>query len=432
MEEAPPRDGTFQPVPSATPGLWDFKVAVNYGTPRPGSKISPGTRYDAITNEQMFPRPNVDIWGSYVAAQSEPAGTRVLWQFFVPSLPTTPTVVERIDTVWGRVYDHTYLDLDTNSKPDRADDFSTSPTVQTRTMSDGSTRTLSSGQSRTLTSTRKVLDVKTSDLGQGLCRVIVTTASNEVVTQQDEILDEASGVMLPVTRTLTLATTKPAAAGIDTITGLFTDVRQQEYRIWAGSTRKLSGLPASRAEAQPWTTMGNIYWPAVLAGYSITAVLDSSGNWERLLAYSLQEPHAGAVRVTKRRWMQYTPPSVSAPVNLIPTAISIRARDTSISIPDCLHSSFQFDEYQAQIVPPAEGWVSPSTDYLYGQMVTWSVSATPYTRLPSTLVRLDVEYQNGAWMCIESIYEAPTDVVINSVTVSTRPATSAEISTANV
>lgn len=417
MDSRPPKNYRWELRPSAQKGKFDFRVRRNDSELGPNDAVIAGTTY-ALSG--LSEQPAVDVWGSYVAAGIDPGpeGSGFHWQNFVSALPTTPTVTEKIDPFWGKVYEVKYLDLVTNTKPDRGSFYGS---LEAFTLQNGTAfTTISLAAFQAYGSgTGLVLDVTETDKGQGLCEVSLIIPANPLVTETDQVVDEESGSLINLTKTTQITTTQPSGSAPNSF-GIYTESKRKEHNIYETLTQPVSGLPLSRAAAIVVQSMGSISWPAVLEGVGNIYVIGSDEKWNNLIANSVREPHADAVKVTTRFWQQNTQPSFSDPVSLIPAAISIRAVNQSFSIPETLHSALTFQEFE--YVVSLDG----GTDYLYHQMVIWSVSATNYTEWPATLVRLQVDFKKGMYICREQTYYRPTSTSSSTISISTRDATTAE------
>ena len=436
MEEAPPRDGTFQLVPSATPGVSDFKVARNYGTPKPDFPVAAGTTYANATN--MTSRPELGgLWDSYVAAQSEPAGNRLVWQYFVASLPTTPTVASRIDPLWGPVFDHAFLDLITNTRQDRGElfelaqvalSYSTDGTTAAGAMSYSDDGTTEAGPLM-LNVSRMIEDVKEQDLGQGLCRVVLTTVENGVVTAAEQVLDAVSGKLVPLKTENILSPDAPAAHDLDAVRE-YAETAKVRHNHWLRTTRRGSGLPASRAEAVPFFTTGTILWPAVLDKYEVLRFSNDhadegydrdwlgAGNPEEqlyghvpVISFTMRKPYSTPVKMEMRRWFQVEPPEVTVDPEMLESEVKVAGRSMNFTIPECLHGSLLFEEYSYSLVRQT----SPDTGTTYSYSwrfhndVSWRFTATNVTDWPATVRRFQAREVNGGYECEERIYHKPTN-----------------------
>ena len=96
-----------------------FVVRVADDQIRPDTVPAAGTAYNAATNK-LPNRILQDIWGTYVYGWPIDAPTDYSAFAFVPALPTTPTVKQRIDNIWGIVLDHTYYCLRSADLPNVA------------------------------------------------------------------------------------------------------------------------------------------------------------------------------------------------------------------------------------------------------------------------------------------------------------------------
>lgn len=409
MDPRASQDDNFRILPCPTPGEVEIAVWRPDASIRPGTAVVAGTTYSA---SELPLRPFVETWGDYVAAEAvfETGGQ---WQKFVKQLPTTPTVTERIDPLWGKVYDHTYRDLITNPTPERADDFAytSEPVVTT-----GAVAVVTTGAVPVVTSaTRKVLDVKTQDLGQGLNQVVVTTVANAQITVIDQPIDPETGTPGTDTKVFTLTATAPAAAAIDA-NALFTEVLRQEHNLWLARTRNATTLPRSRATAKTWDDTGKIYWPAVLESYQFTPVVAASlDRWVKLLSYSLRHPHAEPVKRTNRLWWQQTAPEVVVPTAMLPGGINIRGNLMSIGIDDCLHGAFTYEEHNFTAELGA-ALTSPQA-----KMIAFQYGATPLTDWPESVTILEVTpAQGGGYLCHEQTYYRPESYNTSTLTVSER------------
>jgi len=426
MEEAPPRDGTFQLVPSPTPGVFDFKVATHYGTPKPTSAIAAGTAYSAITNDQIPSPPyKGGSWDTYVAAQSEPAGTRIFWQHFVASLPTTPIVADGMDVpIWGKTREHRFLDLITNTRPDRGDMFSTRSTTLPLDLVAGGTWDWVSFGAIELASVRPVLMIKEEDLKQGLCAVTITTVANSTVGWNETALDEETGQLKTVSTLHTLSATAPAgsATGAD---GRFTTVTRQGHNHWLSLTDAASMLPTSRDAALTWDTTGSIYWPAVLESYTFHDVIDETRTrLNRLLTYNLRDPYSGDVRVTVRQWRSATAETITPSPSMVPSGIKVDGNILSFSIPECLHADFNYDEQELVFIDGLEYVYNPATfqyEPITLEVFTFNFSATNVEDWPETIVRHQQKFRNGVYDHFEETFHRPDNYAASQQTVTTRP-----------
>ena len=144
MNPRTPTDGDFELLPTAEPGYWAFRVARADSVMGPDSAIAAGTTYANCTG--MSTRPRLDLWGGYVAAQTEPAGGGSIWQNFVRQLPTVASISEGIDSqLWGKTFTHKYLDLIASTRPDVGDAISTASTTQFLALIGGGNLTLEDG-----------------------------------------------------------------------------------------------------------------------------------------------------------------------------------------------------------------------------------------------------------------------------------------------
>lgn len=426
MDQEPSSDDAFQLVRIAQPGAWGFKIACSKRVVLPDSAIAAGTRFDACTLLRQIRA--AEGWGEHVAAKTEDF-TGGFWQHFVPSLPTTPTISTRIDPIWGSVQDHTFLDLITNTRPDVADDFDIGADTVITTGGDSVVTT--GGDSVVTTGARVVLDAVETDLGQGLCNVVITTVDNAEVQTTETVLDDESGTMLDITRIHTLATTAPAASGLDAGTGLFTEVAPVEHHHWLSTRRKASGLPASHALALAFDTTGAIRWPAVLEAWAFK-VQRTGSNWTETISKNLREAYADEVKVTVRRWFQYTAPTITMPTPMIGASIDVSGRELNFVIEPCLHAAFEAEEYnQITRDAPANGAIIDSVPFGYevqAQTLVWTFPATPLTDWPESVVKTQVEFTRGGFLCEERTYHRP-DIYTAPLVMSQRVPTGFEIAT---
>lgn len=422
METRAPADGTFQLVPSPEPGVWDFRVFCNYGVPNLSSAIAAGTTYANATGLSQRPHLSDATAAAYVAARREEVGVCMFWQNFVRALPTTPTITERTDPIFGRCFDHAYDDLASNTAPDVADTISV--TAYLLVNEDGDFLVNEDGDTLASPGTAIVRAIRTEDLLQGLQHVVVTTAANAEVQKTTTELDEESGTMQDVTRIYTITATRPTASGLNTTTGLFTEVETYEHNIWLSTRRKASGLPSSRAAAVAWDTTGSILWPPVLQSCESIIILDSDNTtYVKIYNPVLREAFAGDVKVTKRRWFQYTPLTITAPQAMLPSDIRARGRELSVAIEPCLHGEVVIEEHNTIAHVVSGGFIDEAN-----QMVVWTFAATAQTDWLETITMTRQTFTRGGYDCLEEIYYRPENYNAALLTVSQRAATSPEIS----
>ncbi|WP_460230502.1 hypothetical protein, partial [Bacillus cereus] len=146
------------------------------------------------------------------------------------------------------------------------------------------------------------------------------------------------------TRTWTVADSNPTGSAPNT-SGEYTLVTQQSYKTWLSVTDRASTLPNSRASAITWDSHDKMYWPAVRQSYEFLPVRDESSNrFRNLLTANMRSPYSGDCKVTSRLWWQstaYTIPEVDA---MIPSAVLIRGNLENYSLPEALHSGFEYNE----------------------------------------------------------------------------------------
>ena len=417
MDTRPPKNYRFEIRPSVEKGKFDFRVRRNDSELGPNDAVIAGTTY-ALSG--LSEDPAVDVWGSYVAAGIDPGpeGSGFHWQNFVRALPTTPTITEKIDPFWGKVYDVTYLDLASNSKPNRGDFYGTREAF---TLQNGTAFTFQNLTAFTAypVGTGIVLDVIEQDKGQGLCEVMLRIPANSSITENDQVLDEESGSLISVSTTTSISSTQPEGSAPDDL-GVFTESKRKEHNIYVSTTRPVSGLPLSKGAAIVVETMGSISWPAVLEGIGSVHVINSSEVWQNLISSSVREPYSDAVRVVKRLWQQKTVPVFDDPVAMIPTAASIKGANQTFVLPETLHTAVSFGELE--LVASYGG-----SNFYYHQMVFWTVAATNLTDWPDTIVRLDVQYVKGMFRCEENTYFKPTSTSVSTIRISQRDATLDEL-----
>lgn len=398
----PVTDNQFELLPSPDLGYWQFRVARSDANLAPDSAIAAGTLYSATA---LVSRPLVNRWGAYVAAQTEKADGGHTWQYFVRALPTTAAVEETLDNaLWGKVWRHSYLDLLSNSRPDRGDDYSTATSAVNVTLNSGATLTLNAGGNVELQSIRYVLDVQEQDMGQGLCKVMVDTVASKTLVVQEDGVNEVTGIKETITKTWTLSGTKPEGAGVNS-SGVFTIVGREGHNLWLSTTRPVSGYPVGQANALTWDTLGRMYWPAVMKAFRWTQVWDSVAlKFKRLLSYSMKDPYAGDVPLTIAKWWQKDEFVIPVPADLSARSIQVRGHLNSFVIPECLHGPFYYLEqnYIAETV---------GVPTYRNVMMSWWFTSTPNTDWPATFTRISQEPRNGGFDVTQETFTAPPDVI---------------------
>ena len=429
MDPSPPSDGDFRLVRVAEPGAWGFAIFRADTRERPASAIAAGTLFSACPGLPQIRAQ--EGWKDYVAGRSE-AAEGGFWQHFVRALPTTPTVTERTDPIFGRVYDHAYDDLTANAVADVGDFLSTAGAGAALTLLDGVTPvTLLDGVTPvTLTGSRIVRAVQTEDMGQGLNSVVVTTSANAQVSKTTDEKDEETGLLNPVTQTWTISATRPTGSPVGS-DFKYTLVQPVEHNVWLATTRKASTLPASRAEALNWPTVGRLYWPAVLESYRFTQVSeDDRLTFKQLLSYNMRDPFASDVKITVRKWAQATPLDITPPAAMTANAIRVVGHRQSFSIPECLHGDFNYSE-QVITVPNGYGYTYDNLTGLFTglnlSLLTFHFSATDKTDWPETIVRTEQVFQRGIYLLQEETYYRPADYRSSVHTVTSRPWTTNDI-----
>lgn len=423
MDPRTPSDGDFELLPSAEPGGWQFRVARSDAVLGPDSGIAAGTTYTAATG--MAVRPRVHIWGAYVAAQVEPAGAGHIWQYFVRALPTLPSVAEGpLAPIWGRARRHTYLDLISATRPDRADMFSTSGTTLTLDLVAGGTWDWVAFGAIELSSVRPVLDVEEKDLGNGLCEVTVITVDNPSVQKNEDVVDPETGQKKVVSKIHVLHSIAPIGFGTRP-DSYFAEVAAVEHNHWLMVVDRASALPMSRdAAPEVHTTGPGVYWPAVLESYLFTTLAeDDRLSFKKLLTTNMRDPYGGDVKILTRKWQSATPVTIDQPVAMIANSIKVPGHRMSFSIPECLHGDFTYSE-QAYDASEWDGSYHIPTGKATGlvlAVLTFRFTATEQDDWPETITRIRQVFERGVYLLTEEIFHRPKNYNSSQQTFSSRP-----------
>jgi len=410
----------FQILKGPHPDEPAIMAAVAASTLKPANFPTPGDLY------RTFPlgtRARATDWGDWIFGRWEPVkretprtgGEDEIGFFFYKAIPSTALQVESIEVdVWGRVNQWRYLDYTSAVLPVRGDVYEAPGDVWA--WEDGETMLWEDGEEIGIETTEYVYDAREEPTDDAVTMVTVQTLPFNSISRTDQLFDEATGRTYDRTRTWTLSASNPGtAAALDTDTGLYTTVEGIGFNLWLAITQPASSLPQRREDAVPWDDLASTYWPAVLEGYDFHYVVSESVlYWERLLSYRMREPFTQPVRVTKRRWFQYTPPTVEVPTPMIPSSIRVSGKLMSFALPECLHAEFEYSEANL---------VAALNDTLLGaaaRMVVWNFSATNQTDWPETITQTNFDYQRGGYLCEETIFYRPADYNSGELTVSRR------------
>jgi hypothetical protein len=396
MDPRQPREFETLTLPNIAARCFIVRVADDQI--RPDNIPAAGTAYNAATNK-LPNRILQDIWGSYVYGWPIDAPTDYSAFAFVPALPTTPTVKQRIDNIWGVVLDHTYYCLRIPDLPNVAD---TAVSVLGASYS-----------------TRYVIGVsEPREMSGEVIEVTVTTAAAASVTQTDKPIDPETNIATTRTRTWTVAAASPEPSSINA-SGEYTKVEQISHRTFLSTTQSATTLPTSQGAALTWNSMESLdrAWPAVLENYKFYTVVTSSAATKvtDLFTYRLRQPFAGEVKVENKLWWQSTPLNIDPQNPMIASGIRVNGNLLSFSIPDCLHDTFIYRE---------QNYFLTETGGTLGMLI-FGFGATADTDWPDTITKVKQTFKNGGYEIFQQVFYRPAeDGLEQALTVSQGPNTS--------
>lgn len=355
-----------------------------------------------------------------MAGRREPADNGHIWQNFVHSLPTTPSIAEaEFHPIFGRTFLHTYDDLLSGTRPDRGDIIEVALSQVVMTTWDGAASanmTVWDGAATTgymlIYDARVVLDCTENDLGQGLCEVKVRTVQNAAaLIIEDTGIDSETGQLVTQEQTHTLTATRPEGTGTDD-TGYYTLVKKQEHNWYVGTRSKAVTGPTNRASAllKTKTERTPVYYPPVMIAHWQYAVLDKTAKtyYHKKFHYSMKAAYTGDVKVRYREWWQKDEPAEVEPVEIQATGIFMdREWSDAISIEKCLHPEIIVTE---NIIGGSVPFVAAENPSLIAQ-TRYIEPATPLLDWPDEVVKFDVERRAGGFQCVERTIFKPQGVI---------------------
>lgn len=189
---------------------------------------------------------------------------------------------------------------------------------------------------------------------------------------------------------------------------------------WSIKTTRKAATLVGYANAVPYekTERTPILWPAVMTSYGYKSVMDSSESYyRRLLHYDMIAPYSGDVKVVYREWWQKTAPTAPTADEMIATPIKINGAWGNVSIDDCLHPEFIFEE--SALVRYQTG--STSNPWTTGaRVLVHTVPATNLTEWPATVTKLDTDRNAGGYDCMERVVYRPVNYAIAQSTITYR------------
>lgn len=348
MEPRNPSDLNFELVPNVEPGYYGFRVPVADSTRAPGSYLAAGTTF-AAAGIPTRARINEGL-RAYVFTHFTEAAPGWKWANFARALPTIPIQEDGLDLeLWGPAHRSSYLDLASNTRPDRGDLFSISSSTINWTWADGSEAITWANGSEAITQTGQefVHDVQEQQLGPDSTRVVVTTVPSNTLVITETSIDESSGEAIDRTTTYTLSATKPAGASVGD-DGYGTTVDRVSHNLWKSTRAKLHGLPTA-ANPRTWADKESMYWPPVLVHYEFQSIRNPNRNisdpwFEKKLFTYMKEGYSAPVDVDVVEWWQKEEPAALDQAPMVPTRIYIAGMFQTINIPECLHGEFVYTE----------------------------------------------------------------------------------------
>lgn len=160
--------------------------------------------------------------------------------------------------------------------------------------------------------------------------VVIQYTFVETDTYTDKVLNEETGEIEDVTRTLSQSQT---AASVDA-NGDFTESRQLNHRYYLSTTRS-----AKPFDSRTWETTEPFYWPPVLIGVpELTTIYDSNGRaLKGLVNSNIREAYNGYCRVSITEEWTKEQPDITLPTVPLPSAIDHDVAFIDFRLPPCLH-----------------------------------------------------------------------------------------------